>query len=474
MDQAFPRIGRREPLDVPMRPPGEAPGEVRANYHDPRESFASWDTAFDMASDGVRLSVSSDVGSEGHPSSIRPAEVHTGGARYVIAGAAFGGALAFSFSLVSVLVYPDGRSTRTKIADVMVPTAIGTADGAAAASVAVAFEGAAARAAGGAAIAILSTGAFVVYDAIKLGLGKGTTVDMRRNFAANSSGAAAGLGGAWLGLEGGAFIGSFVGPVGTAIGGVIGGIGGGITAAFGGAIGGSKLDQAIWDQEEDMYQHSFESMWFSYERNAQPDPISPKLLEERYRKRLSENPDDKDWVSKCNHDLLCVIRRSHKTAYLEEAARAALQQLAVYASPGCVVSKHSGMVLDVKDRSHHDGAGIQQWSKTGADWQQFRFQKVGDGKHCVIVSKHTGKVLDVKDWSCDNGARVQQWSATHADWQLFFLEYEEDGTHFRIVSKHSGKALDVEGGSRDDGACICQWSQTGADWQLFRFEQVPP
>ncbi|MCH7230447.1 RICIN domain-containing protein, partial [Glycomyces sp. L485] len=73
-----------------------------------------------------------------------------------------------------------------------------------------------------------------------------------------------------------------------------------------------------------------------------------------------------------------------------------------------IESRHSGLVLDVLDRSTEPGAEIIQWNNTGGTNQQFRFIDAGGGYY-RIQARHSNMVLDVWEWNADNGATIAQF-----------------------------------------------------------------
>ena len=251
------------------------------------------------------------------PDAARPPELRkANGTRQVATGAAAGAAFALTFSLIDVFRNPRGRTTAQKVEDVLVPTAIGAAEGGAAA--AALLEGATLRAgAATAGVAVVATGAFVAWDAIKLARGEGTTVHLRRNFASNAAGAGGGIA---AGALSGAAAGAVLGPVGAGICGVVGGIAG----AVGGAFGGAALDEAIWDRAEDQKQQAVEFFGFSYTRWKRPTHVSAKALQDAFNKTVARNDGDPEWLALCKLNfLLAVALRWEEAGYvLDELQKA--------------------------------------------------------------------------------------------------------------------------------------------------------
>ncbi|GAB3650023.1 RICIN domain-containing protein [Glycomyces tarimensis] len=130
-----------------------------------------------------------------------------------------------------------------------------------------------------------------------------------------------------------------------------------------------------------------------------------------------------------------------------------------------IVSRHSGLYLDVLDLSTEPGAELIQWNGTGAANQQFRFVDAGGGYY-RIQARHSNHVLEVFEWSTENGATIAQWTdlnGTNQQWQV-----QESGGYATFVNRHSGKALDVWENSTTAGDRISQYDPTGAANQQWR------
>lgn len=236
---------------------------------------------------------------DGLPRGAEPFKKPSNAGKQIAGGALVGAGFGFALSLYSVWAAPNGRTTRQKAEDVVVPTVLGAAEGAAGVAV-MRCSSAAARGLGGVGVAAAGAVLFIGWDAIKVARGRATVVDLRKNAA---TGLAAG-GGGLAGAAGCAALGTFIaGPVGGVIGGILGGIG----LGFGGAKTGELLDRALWDEAEDVKEHAFEFMHYRYRRWNKPDPKSPEELQQRYEKRVAENPDDGQWLLQCQQNLHVVM-----------------------------------------------------------------------------------------------------------------------------------------------------------------------
>lgn len=135
-----------------------------------------------------------------------------------------------------------------------------------------------------------------------------------------------------------------------------------------------------------------------------------------------------------------------------------------------IVSRHSGMVMDVFGAGKENGANIIQWNSNGGDNQLWTVTMLEDSSF-VIHSVLSGKVIDVEGRSSANGANIHIWDYVDQDNQQWWLTDLGDGYH-SIISKHSNKSLDVEGRSANAGANILQWDYNAQDNQQWKFEAV--
>ncbi|WP_026924504.1 RICIN domain-containing protein [Glycomyces arizonensis] len=134
-----------------------------------------------------------------------------------------------------------------------------------------------------------------------------------------------------------------------------------------------------------------------------------------------------------------------------------------------IVSRHSGLALDVLDRSTEPGAELIQWNDTGAQNQQFRFIDSGGGYY-RIQARHSGLVVEVFEWNAENGATIAQWNdlgGTNQQWQV-----QESGGYATFVNRFSGKAMDVWEWSTEPGTRISQYDPTGGANQQFQLVPI--
>ncbi|MEV6212988.1 family 43 glycosylhydrolase [Kitasatospora sp. NPDC051914] len=132
-----------------------------------------------------------------------------------------------------------------------------------------------------------------------------------------------------------------------------------------------------------------------------------------------------------------------------------------------VVNRGSGKVLDDYDFSTADGSSVVQWSRSGADNQQWRFLDSGGGYY-RLQNRHSGKVLDDYQRSTADGTPIVQWTDLNGTNQQFRLADSADG-YVRLLNRYSGKAVEVQGASTADGGKVVQYSDWGGanqQWQL--------
>ncbi len=129
-----------------------------------------------------------------------------------------------------------------------------------------------------------------------------------------------------------------------------------------------------------------------------------------------------------------------------------------------------GMAMEVGGGGTADGDDVQQWSWNGHDFQQWRFEHVGDDEY-RLVNANSGKVLEVAGGRTTDGANVQQWSWNGSDAQRWRADLLDDGT-YRLVNANSGKVLEVAGGGTSDGTNVQQWSWNGNDFQRWELDRL--
>ncbi len=132
-----------------------------------------------------------------------------------------------------------------------------------------------------------------------------------------------------------------------------------------------------------------------------------------------------------------------------------------------LVSRHSGMAIDIEGASTGDGARVIQRPRGSGQSQQFQFVSSGGGYY-RIVARHSGKAMDIYQWNPNNGAEIRQWAdlnGTNQQWTAV----DRGGGYYSFVNRFSGKAMDLWEWSTADGARISQHDSAGGNnqqWQL--------
>lgn len=137
-----------------------------------------------------------------------------------------------------------------------------------------------------------------------------------------------------------------------------------------------------------------------------------------------------------------------------------------------IISRHSGLALDVEGRSTSDGANVIQWQlkDAGNSNQQFDVTALDNGYY-AIRPVHSGKSLDLFNFSTEAGGEIRQWDWNGGPQQQWRIE-SVGSDHYKILSRHSGMALDVWEWSRSNGGDIRQWPDAGSANQQWRFRPV--
>jgi hypothetical protein len=152
-----------------------------------------------------------------------------------------------------------------------------------------------------------------------------------------------------------------------------------------------------------------------------------------------------------------------------------------------ILSRSSGLVLDVPNASSADGVQIQQYPDNGSDNQHWQLIPV-DGGFFKVRSRSSDLILDVDHSSGDDHARIIQWpdnGGKNQHWEfvpvsvlppdLPFPVLGEGITFYKLRNRLTGKVLDVPDRSADPHALIQQYSDSGGNnqlWQLISVENI--
>ena len=135
-----------------------------------------------------------------------------------------------------------------------------------------------------------------------------------------------------------------------------------------------------------------------------------------------------------------------------------------------IISKTTGKVLAISNRSTKQGADLIQWKWLGGEEQKFQiFRSEGEGEYSLRAN-HSRQCVAVTDGSRDAGASLIQWECNGGYDEQQFSLIPLDG-YYAIKAKHSGMVITV---NRNEEK-IRQYPQSSgqfSDDQLFRIEEV--
>jgi hypothetical protein len=148
-----------------------------------------------------------------------------------------------------------------------------------------------------------------LYDGLQYARGRETRIDIRRNLAANSCGAAGSLlAGAAVAAVAGATTGAAtVGwpAVAVAAGASVAGVAGGICGSYAGRV----ADAAAFDADADAAVHAYEFFgWPAPPRHGPRPEHSAAEVAAVYRRRTAERPGAERWAGRCTGNLLKLLR----------------------------------------------------------------------------------------------------------------------------------------------------------------------
>jgi hypothetical protein len=149
-----------------------------------------------------------------------------------------------------------------------------------------------------------------------------------------------------------------------------------------------------------------------------------------------------------------------------------------------ILSRSSGLVLDVPGASNVVGTPIQQYPDNGGENQHWQLIPV-DGGFFQVRSRSSGLILDVEHSSGDDHARIIQWTDNgghNQHWEFVPVDVPPPDlpfpvlgggmTFYKLRCRLSGKVLDVPGRSADPGTQLQQYADNGANNQLWQLISV--
>jgi hypothetical protein len=133
-----------------------------------------------------------------------------------------------------------------------------------------------------------------------------------------------------------------------------------------------------------------------------------------------------------------------------------------------LVNRNSGLVVGVSGGSLANGAGLVQWTDTGAADQAWHVTTTSGVTK--FGNRNSGQVVGIWQSGTADGDQAVQWLGTGVadqQWQMAAV-----GSYYKFVNVNSGKVLGVLGGSLSAGVQVVQWDDTGALDQQWQVVQV--
>lgn len=132
-----------------------------------------------------------------------------------------------------------------------------------------------------------------------------------------------------------------------------------------------------------------------------------------------------------------------------------------------VANKANGKCVDARAAGTANGTVIQQYSCNGTQAQQFQFQPTSGGFTRINNRNDATKVIDVTGVSAADNAGLQLWTYSNGNNQQWQAVSEGNG-YFHFVSRFSNKCLTVPNSSTADSTQLVQFTCNGSGAQSFR------
>ena len=128
-------------------------------------------------------------------------------------------------------------------------------------------------------------------------------------------------------------------------------------------------------------------------------------------------------------------------------------------------------VLSLEGDNVINGTLIKNLNNTNSKTQKWNIKYLNNGFYSIVSYADSGKTLDVKNGETAKGNNLQLWSDSQSVNQQWLIKETGDG-YFNIISRCNGLSFDVSGGSTDDGAIIALWEGHNGDNQKYRFTKI--
>jgi hypothetical protein len=132
-----------------------------------------------------------------------------------------------------------------------------------------------------------------------------------------------------------------------------------------------------------------------------------------------------------------------------------------------IANKGNGKCVDARAAGTANGTVIQQYSCNGTSAQQFQFQPTSGGFTRINNRNDATKVIDVTGVSAADNAGLQLWTYSNGNNQQWQAVSEGSG-YFHFVSRFSNKCLAVPNGSVADSTQLVQLTCDGGAAQAFQ------
>ncbi|RSD16531.1 ThuA domain-containing protein [Amycolatopsis eburnea] len=132
-----------------------------------------------------------------------------------------------------------------------------------------------------------------------------------------------------------------------------------------------------------------------------------------------------------------------------------------------VTNKASGKCVDARAAGSTNGTVVQQYTCNGTTAQQYQFAPTSGGFDRINNRTNPAEVIDVTDVATTDNAGLQLWSYSGGNNQQWQPVSEGSG-YYHFVVRHSGKCLTVPGASTADSVQLVQSTCDGSAAQSFK------
>ncbi|MFI8521605.1 ThuA domain-containing protein [Streptomyces sp. NPDC085481] len=136
-----------------------------------------------------------------------------------------------------------------------------------------------------------------------------------------------------------------------------------------------------------------------------------------------------------------------------------------------LTSEANALCVDARAAATANGTAVQQYTCNGTVAQQFRFTPTDSDYTRIGVRNSPGQVIDVKDVSTADGAGLQLWSYARGANQQWRPVKEPSG-RYHFTARHSGKCLSTTG-TPTTGVQLTQRPCDNTAPQSFRLTAQP-